>query len=156
MNVGHVAQYANWHTSKQVPIDTLRHVPIGILTHPMANEFKQALEWHMKEHDTKIVDLVNGAGVTRDVVNKVLYRKPASTSVENAILIAAFYGKTVNQFVSLQPVSSLERAKNLFELMQPEDLQLLEAQIQGILAQRARRSAELRKQQQAGDPPDQA
>lgn len=150
MNVGHATQCANRHISGQVPIDTLTIVPFGTLNRRMANEFKAALEWHMKEHGTSIADLVKGAGVTRDVVNKVLYRETASTSVENAILIAAFYGKSVNQFVSRQDVSEIEKVRNLFELMLPEDLQLLEAQIQGILAQRARQSTAPRKQA----PPD--
>lgn len=151
MNVGHAVQCANWHASGQVPNDTLPSVPIGSLNRYMANEFKEALEWHMAEHDTKIVDLVKGCGVTRDVVNKILTpsRPTSSTAVENAILIAAFYGKTVNQFVSKQKVSDAERARNLFDLLDPEDVAILESQIQSLLALRARQRAERLRQGQS-------
>lgn len=106
----------------------------------------------MERHGTRIVDLVNGTGVSRDVVNKILGRSSASTSVDSAILIAAFYGKSVNQFVSKQDVSDIEKVTTLFELMQPEDLHMLEAQIQGILAQRARQSGPPRKIEKPSDP----
>lgn len=139
MNVGHAPHYANWHIGTQVPIDTLKPVPFGTLSRRMANDFRSALIWHMEQHKTTIADLVARTGVSRDVINKLKARSDASTTVENAMLIAAFYGKTVNQFIMRQEVDDQTRAQNLFELLQPEDARLLEAQIQGLLAQRARK-----------------
>ncbi|WP_283177885.1 hypothetical protein [Gemmobacter sp. 24YEA27] len=141
MNVGHAKHCANWHVKGQVPIDTLKPVPFGTLTSRMANDFRSALLWHMDQHKTTIVDLVTRTGVSRDVINKLKARDDASTTVENAMLIAAFYGKTVNQFVMRQEVTDKDRVQNLFDLLLPEESQLLEAQIQGVLSQRARKSS---------------
>lgn len=102
----------------------------------MALAFQQALAWHMLKHDTKIVDLVKNTGVSRDVLNKLLGRKTASTSVENAILIAAYYGKTVNQFMDCSDITPADQAQNVFELLPPEDQRLLHAQMLGILRAR--------------------
>lgn len=137
--VGHARQYANWHIKMQVPIDTLSDVPFGTLSRGMANDFRNALIWHMDAHGTTIADLVTRTGVSRDVINKLKKREASTTTVENAMLIAAFYGKTVNQFILKQDVSPSERAQNLFAMLQPEETQLLEAQMRGLLAERARK-----------------
>ncbi len=139
MDCGHARQYANWHINTQVPIDTLSDVPFGTLSRGMANDFRNALIWHMDAHGTTIADLVTRTGVSRDVINKLKKREASTTTVENAMLIAAFYGKTVNQFILKQDVSPSERAQNLFAMLQPEETQLLEAQMRGLLAERARK-----------------
>lgn len=139
MNIGHVEHCANWHESRQVPIDTLKNVPFGTLNAGMANDFRSALLWHMEKNGTTIAELVSRTGVSRDVINKLKAREDASTTVENAMLIAAFYGKSVNQFIMKQDVSEQERIQNLFNLLQPEEAQLLAAQIQGVIAQRVRK-----------------
>lgn len=132
----HRQECAIRHTGKQVPNDTLREMPNGILSEAMSDEFRTALVWHMEEFNTKIVDLVTETGVSRDVINKLISRPESSTSAENAMLIAAYYGKTVNQFVSRTPVDSVIRMQNLFDLLKPEERQLLEAQIRGLLFRR--------------------
>ncbi len=141
MNVGHAKHCANWHVKGQVPIDTLRDVPFGTLNPRMANDFRSALLWHMDQNGTTIADLVARTGVSRDVINKLKAREDASTTVENAMLIAAYYGKTVNQFIMRQEVSAPERAQNLFSLLLPEESKLLEAQIQGVLSRRGQKSS---------------
>ena len=103
----------------------------------MADDFRSALIWHMDQDDTKIVDLVRQTGVSRDVINKVLRRENSTTSVENAMLIAAFYGKSVNQFVARSEVRPSDRLRNLLDLLRPEEQRLLEAQMRGLVAQRA-------------------
>ncbi len=141
MNIGHARHCANRHDKMQVPIDTLQIVPFGTLSACMASDFRTALLWHMDKHGTSIAELVTRTGVSRDVINKLKAREDASTTVENGMLIAAFYGKTVNQFVMLQDVTDWERVQNLFGLLLPEESQLLEAQIHGVLSTRARKSS---------------
>jgi len=136
VNVVHSEYCANWHATTQVPNDTLTKNSFGPFNRAMALAFQKALGWHMLRHETKIVDLVKNTGVSRDVINKLLGRKTASTSVENAILIAAFYGKTVNQFIDCRDVEPAGMAQNVFELLAPEDQQMLHAQILGILRSR--------------------
>lgn len=68
--------------------------------------FRRALLYHMAVQGTSITDLVRASGVSRDVINKIKARAGASTSVENAIAIAAFYGETVNEFMLSPPGAS--------------------------------------------------
>lgn len=61
--------------------------------------FQASLAAHMAQHGTAIVDLAKATGISRDAINKIKGRAGASTSVENAVLIAGFYGQTVNAFM---------------------------------------------------------
>lgn len=105
----------------------------------MKVSFRDALVWHMDREQTKIVDLVKSTRVSRDVINKLLGRPESSTTPENAVLIAAFYGKTVNQFMNLEEVGQAEALSTLFGLLQPAEQQLLRAQVDGILRNRPAR-----------------
>jgi len=92
--------------------------------------------WHMERHDTKIADLVRDTGVSRDVVNKLKARPESSTDVENAMLIAAYYGKTVNEFIARKEVTEVSRTEALLGLLSPEEHRLLQLQIRGLLRDR--------------------
>jgi transcriptional regulator with XRE-family HTH domain len=104
----------------------------------MSGSFRNALIWHMERDETKVTDLVKGSGVSRDTINKLLARENASTSVENALLIAAYYGKTVEQFIQKDD-SAENHLAALSELLQPDEVRMLEAQVRGLIAQRATR-----------------
>ncbi|MBL3567085.1 helix-turn-helix transcriptional regulator [Rhodovulum sulfidophilum] len=116
-----------------MPNDTLLDMPFGSLSAIMAQDFRDALLWHMTRNGTTVAELSRETGVSRDVINKVRLRAGASTSVENAMLIAAFYGKSVNQFILCEDVDQVGRLKNLVELISPEVRPLVEAQIRGLL-----------------------
>ena len=128
---------ANWHTQSQVPNDTLNEKGGRGLSPRMAYDFRNALVWHMDKEGTSISDLVSETGVSRDVINKLRARPESSTTVENAMLIAAYYGKTVNQFISLEETDADDAARSLVELLTPEERRLLEAQMRGLIAARA-------------------
>ncbi|WP_422074142.1 hypothetical protein [Tranquillimonas rosea] len=100
----------------------------------MASDFREALMWHMRKHDTTIAELVSATGVSRNVVNKLKSRPGSSTDVENGMLIAAFYGKTLNEFIQCSDATSTSRLAALFSLLEPEEQRLVEAQIRGLLS----------------------
>lgn len=136
MQLIHTPQCAKRHSLMQVPNDTLMKMPFGSLSQSMSDDFKAALEWHIAQHNTKIADLAAGTGVSRDIINKVRLREKASTSVENAVLIAAYYGKTVNDFLAKRPATETSRMRALLDLLSTEDRRLLEAQIRGLIQHR--------------------
>lgn len=103
----------------------------------MSGDFREALLWHMDRHGTSITELTEGAGVSRDVINKLKARADSSTTVENAVKIAAFYGKSVNQFLARREVTQEDRLATLLELLPTEARQLLAAQVEGLLRHRA-------------------
>lgn len=106
----------------------------------MQTLFRDALIWHMKRENTKIADLVTATGISRDVINKLLAREGSSTAVENAILVCAYYGKTLEEFLRMQDGEPSRRLAALAGLLLPDEEKLLEAQVRGILAGRGPRS----------------
>ena len=122
-----------------MPIATLNAVPIGRLTCGMASDFRNALLWHMDRHKTKISDLVKATGISRDVINKLKSRENSSTTVENALLIASFYGETLEQFFQCETTKSENVLSSLAQMLRPEEVEMLEAQVRGILASRGPR-----------------
>ncbi|GGL81417.1 helix-turn-helix domain-containing protein [Wenxinia marina] len=99
----------------------------------MRTTFRQALIDRMARDGTRIADLASGAGVSRDTINKLLSREGASTSVENAMAIAAFYGETVEGFIG-GPAG--DRLAALVAQLDGTERALVEAQIRGILQHR--------------------
>lgn len=99
----------------------------------MAYEFRKAFVEAFDRHDTKIADIVKATGVSRDVINKLLARENSSTTAENAILIAAYYGSTVNQFITGADPSQEDRLAALFGLLSEEEKRLVESQLRGLV-----------------------
>lgn len=122
-----------------VPNATLNGTPIGSLNHGMASDFRNALLWHMDKHDTKIAELVKATGISRDVINKLRSRENSSTTAENALLISAYYGKSLEQFIRCEDLSNESVLAALADLLRPEEAAMLEAQMRGILAARGLR-----------------
>lgn len=120
----------------QVPIDTLQAQPIGTLCAGMEPDFQKAFLWHLEQFGTSLAELVRETGVSRDVLNKLKSRPGSSTSVENGMLIAAYYGKTINEFVAMVDATDSSRFQALAGLLLPEEQRLLESQIRGILFRR--------------------
>ena len=90
----------------------------------------------MEKEATTITDLVAGTGVSRDVVNKLRAREGSTTTVENALMIAAFYGKTVNQFVNREPAPQEDIIQALIGLLSDAETRELATQIRSILSDR--------------------
>jgi len=105
----------------------------------MADDFRRAFLRHLDEHGTSLAALARETGVSLDVLKKLKSRATGSTTAENALLIAALYGKTVNQFVAGIEVSADQRLENLLSLLTPSERQLLEAQMLGLIAAHERR-----------------
>lgn len=65
-----------------------------------AGAFRATLMNAMARNGTGITQLAREAEVSRDVLNKLMARAGASTTVENAIRIAEFYDLNVNEFIA--------------------------------------------------------
>ena len=62
---------------------------------------KEALEKQIEKTGEKVSEIVQGSGVSRDVINKLLSRDGASTSAENALKIANHFGQSLESFLSM-------------------------------------------------------
>ena len=61
--------------------------------------FNAALNWHMKQTGKKTAEIANAAGVSLDVVKKLVHRDGSSTSAENAVAIASVFGRDLSAFM---------------------------------------------------------
>lgn len=104
----------------------------------MTRKFSDALAWHLAEHGNTLAELSRGAGVSLDILKKLNSRPGSSTKAGTAMKIAAFYGKSVEQFLSCGEVSQRERVAAALDLLEEDELRLLYAQIHGIVASRDR------------------
>jgi hypothetical protein len=130
----HASDSANPHRDSQVPNGLLPRLGSSRLSNAMADDFRRALLRHMDQHQTSMAVLSRATGVSLDVLKKLKTRATGSTTVENALLISAFYGKTVNQFIAGEDVSQADKLANLLQLLTPAERQLVEAQMLGLIA----------------------
>lgn len=135
----HDPDSANRHLPCQVPNGPLNANMNMSQFAAMTDDFRRAFLRHLEEHGTPLTALSRATGVSLDVLKKLKTRGSGSTTVENGMLIAAYYGETVNQFVAMDQVTDRQKLNNLFELMTPSERQLLEAQMLGLIAARGRR-----------------
>lgn len=102
----------------------------------MKGRFREALLWHMEQEGTGVTELSRATGVSRDAINKIIARENSSTDAEKAMLIAAYYGKDLGEFMNLRDPGAENPIAALAELLTPDEARLLEAQIRGLLAGR--------------------
>ena len=61
--------------------------------------FREALVWHLENYPQKISEIEAETGVSRDQLYRVKTGKSASTNADDALKVARFYGKTLEEFV---------------------------------------------------------
>lgn len=105
----------------------------------MTNGFRDAFLWHLDRHDGTLVDIARRSGVSRDALNKLIARENSSTNVENAVAIARYFGKTLEQFIACEAVEESDRLPALTRLLSREEQTMVEAMVRGILSERAKK-----------------
>lgn len=101
----------------------------------MDKKFGAALIWHINENQTSLADLARQTGVSLDVIKKLNTGRSVSTTAEIALAIAAYYGKTLPQFLRCsEPDEKTFTA--LLDLLTEEERQVLHRQILGLLSNR--------------------
>lgn len=98
--------------------------------------FREALMRHMSAHDTTIAELAAGAQVSPDIIKKLRVRDQATTTAEVAMRIAAFYGKTLEQFVAGTDAGERRKLSAMLDLLSDDEVRVLASQIRGMLRDR--------------------
>lgn len=85
-----------------------------------------------------MTDLAKGAGVSLDILKKLKTRPNASTNAETAVKIAAFYRKSVADFMKCETSEPPEDKENdiafLFGELDDKDQESILRQIRGLLS----------------------
>ncbi len=103
----------------------------------MSRTFYDALLWHMERHNTKISDLAKGAGISEGSIKMIRTRPGSGTRAETGQKIAAFYGKTLEQFMRCEEAPEDENTfLALVRLLSPEEQAILLRQVRGMIGSR--------------------
>lgn len=116
-----------------VPNGPLHEKVAAVTIRAEMTDFRDALLWHMNRDGTTIADLARGARVSIDVIKKVRSRHGASTNAEAAAKIAAYYGKSVSDFLQCKEVTDEGAFEALVQLLTPEERKMLVAQMRGMI-----------------------
>jgi transcriptional regulator with XRE-family HTH domain len=103
---------------------------------PAMKGFRDALLWHMQQHQTTIAALAKGSGVSADVIKKVRSREGASAKAEDAWRIASFFGKDLEQFIRRDDPRDDQGFRALLTLMTQQEKKILEAQMRAMIQAR--------------------
>lgn len=107
----------------------------------MATTFHDALLWHMERYGPTISALAKGAGVSVDTIKQLRARPGAGTGAENGRRIAAYYGKTLDQFMRCEVAPDDEASFiALVGLLTEDEREILVRQVRGMIAGRATQS----------------
>lgn len=100
----------------------------------MDTRFREAFIEHVRQHGAKVAVLERSTGVPRSIINKLLRRENKTTSVEHAIALAGFFGKTVDQFIQGSEPDIKSSVTSLLTFLSDDELGMLRDQIKGLTA----------------------
>lgn len=102
----------------------------------MDKKFREAFLDKVEQENLKIAVIARDAGVSKDMLNKFKQGRTQSINVDDAILVARYFGQTVNEFIGEdRPTLDDQLAQRLAKLSEKER-QILIASLEAILASR--------------------
>ncbi len=102
----------------------------------MPKTFRDALISHLEKTQCQVSDLSRTTGVSRDVINKLKSRQNTSTTVENGISIANYFGKSLNAFMASTEPDEASELSDLFAQLTEAEAKIVKAQLRGIITAR--------------------
>lgn len=122
----------------------------------MPQRFRDAFLWHLDKYGAAMAAIHRDTGVSLDILKKLKRGDSQSTNVEDAVLIADYFGKSVNAFIRCDPVGSEAELARLMDQLDARDVRMLLAQIRGIVQDRERLEALGHTLERARAPRDEA
>jgi transcriptional regulator with XRE-family HTH domain len=98
--------------------------------------FREAFIAHLDAAGFNTRQVADATGVSRDQMEKLRQRKVASTNVHDALRIARFFGKTVEEFIGDIPEVENSDILTLIARLTPTEQEIVRAQLEGLLSHR--------------------
>lgn len=99
--------------------------------------FRESLIAKMDEAGITAAELSRRTGVSKTKIDKLRQRVTVETTVSDAIIMANFFGMTVEELMGLSArQAAVDQLMALIARLTPEQSRMLQAQIQGLLALR--------------------
>lgn len=102
-------------------------------------KFRESLIAHMERHGIGASELARKTGVPKTTLDKLVQRRVSRTNYFDAMRLARYFGKTLEEFVDGKPDDDNTKLKMLIESLYTDEKAIVEAQIEGIVARRGRK-----------------
>lgn len=108
----------------------------------MKKSFSEALNHHLDATGRKIPDIAEASGVKADALYKLKYGKTLNMAVDDAMRVAAAFGKTIEEFMDSRPARVKSELAQQIDLLTESERELLLASITALLAGRQNETTE--------------
>lgn len=99
--------------------------------------FREAFIHHVRATKTPVAAIARETGVSVEAMHKLMQRKSQTTSAENALAIAAYFGLTLEDFCDRLP-SRHARVLALLDDLSPDEIAFLTRQLEGLVGRQDR------------------
>lgn len=101
----------------------------------MRKRFRDALIEHCERTKTSLSAVSNATGVSYEQLKKLRQNKSKSTNVDDAVLIANFFGLSLDEFIGDDTPQKREEILRLYSQLETSERDLLLAAARGFLSQ---------------------
>jgi transcriptional regulator with XRE-family HTH domain len=108
------------------------------MNHAMKEAFRESLIAHIDTYRVNVAQMARDTGVSKELIHSLRQRKTVCPNVDDAMKLAGYFGKTVEEFVGTSRDDQLKRLGALAARLSPEEQAFLEAQIATLLASKDR------------------
>lgn len=102
----------------------------------MKKSFSEALNHHLDRTGRKIPEIAEASGVKADALYKLKYGKTLNMAVDDAMRVAAAFGKTIEEFMDSRPARVKSELAQQIDLLTESERELLLASITALLVRR--------------------
>ena len=103
----------------------------------MKEAFRESLIRHKQIYNYSTAQIARETGVPKTTLDALLQRKTIAPNVHDAVKIAAYFGKSVEEFESGETSKQDGRLRALVSRLSDEERIFLEAQLETLIARRA-------------------
>ncbi|HDZ82786.1 MAG TPA: hypothetical protein ENH56_16345 [Roseobacter sp.] len=100
----------------------------------MQKTFSQAFIEHLEQSDLKVTEIAIRAGVSKDALYSLKYGKSQNMAVDDAIRVAAVFGKKVEEFLGLSEAQIRSTLAEKVARLSSREQAILEASLDAILS----------------------
>jgi len=99
-------------------------------------QFRESFIHHLAASGLKVSQVAAATGVSDQQLHKLKQRRAGTTNVEDAVKIARFFGKTLEEFLDEPENVQVSDVLALLNRLSEDEKAILVAQIEGLVASR--------------------
>ena len=106
----------------------------------MKESFRESFIEHVAVYRVSLARMARETGISKSLLQSLHQRKTICPNVDDAMKIAEYFGKSVEEFVGTSKDDQVKRLTSLAARLSPDEQAFLEAQLETILSRQGRKS----------------